>query len=280
MTPPPVPSHIQFPLPSSSCPIHIPTSMPQPPPPHSTHPLHIPIPMSQVLAQHMTSLMSQAPDPTTGSTISSAFLQALPEDIRQEVLNQERQIQESQRAREAAASAAAPGPQGPSEMDPATFLATLPPDLRQEILMTTDESVLQTLPLEVAAEAYAMRERERERAMRHLRNHRPLQVRPAPVRVGVRARGAACPHPGSQVHRTRVVCLGCPTCGRLPDANNAYAFAYAYACPHPCMQVRVRQHMCSHDGACTYTYTSAYNAQAVSRDGQVASKAKQGGSET
>eukprot|EP00667_Euglena_gracilis_P000039 EG_transcript_39 len=133
---------------------------------------------AEILAQHMTSLMTQAPDPATGSTISSAFLQALPEDIQAEVLEQERQVQAAQRrllSGEAAAGGGSTGVGGPADIDPATFLATLPPELRQDILLNSDDTVLSSLPADLVAEAYAIQEMERERALRHqLRAHRPV----------------------------------------------------------------------------------------------------------
>ena len=58
--------------------------------------------------------------------------------------------------------AAAEPPADPSnaeEMDQASFLATLNPELRNEILLTADESFLQSLPPQIVAEANALRER-------------------------------------------------------------------------------------------------------------------------
>eukprot|EP01119_Soliformovum_irregulare_P013378 TRINITY_DN3548_c0_g1_i1.p1 TRINITY_DN3548_c0_g1~~TRINITY_DN3548_c0_g1_i1.p1 ORF type:complete len:946 (+),score=374.07 TRINITY_DN3548_c0_g1_i1:113-2950(+) len=90
----------------------------------------------------------------SNSTLNPDFLAALPPDIAAEVLQNERQEQERRdREREAA------DPSHAEEMDNASFIATLPPDLREEILMTADEQLLQSLPPNLAAEAHAIRER-------------------------------------------------------------------------------------------------------------------------
>ncbi len=79
----------------------------------------------------------------------------------------------AQRRREAAERAAAGGGGGgaggggaPAEMDLATLLATFPPDVREEVLLTSEDSVLQTLPPALLAEANALRERYRNAVRR------------------------------------------------------------------------------------------------------------------
>jgi len=114
----------------------------------------------EVLAQHLREQRLTREQPPAESQISSEFLDALPAEIRAELLEQERA--ERRRAQAAAAAAAAapaaPAPTGPSDMDPASFLATLDPNLRQAVLLEQDENFLQTLPSALLAEAGAFRE--------------------------------------------------------------------------------------------------------------------------
>lgn len=110
-------------------------------------------------------------------------LAALPEDMRREAIAEARQDQQRGKSRwpsmlalvmhknsnistlpaaEREQQAAAEPPADPSnaeEMDQASFLATLNPELRNEILLTADESFLQSLPPQIVAEANALRER-------------------------------------------------------------------------------------------------------------------------
>ncbi|KAG9103766.1 hypothetical protein FRC06_008224 [Ceratobasidium sp. 370] len=89
--------------------------------------------------------------------ISADFLDALPPDIRAEILMQESAEQARlERARARAAEPAAPA--GPSDIDPASFLASLDPQLRQAVLMEQEEGFLQTLPSAMIAEASAFRD--------------------------------------------------------------------------------------------------------------------------
>jgi E3 ubiquitin-protein ligase HUWE1 len=98
-----------------------------------------------------------APTSVSTSTLNPDFLAALPPDIQAEVLAQERQEQERV-ARQAAADTSADTSLA-QEMDNASFIATLPPDLREEILLTQDETFISTLTPQLAAEAHAIRER-------------------------------------------------------------------------------------------------------------------------
>ncbi|KAF8750975.1 hypothetical protein RHS01_08862 [Rhizoctonia solani] len=112
----------------------------------------------------------------TDTGIDPTFLEALPDDMREEVLNQHCRVfgrppsgyraeilmQESaeqarmERARARAAEQTAAG--GPSDIDPASFLASLDPQLRQAVLLEQDDGFLQTLPSAMIAEATSMRE--------------------------------------------------------------------------------------------------------------------------
>jgi E3 ubiquitin-protein ligase HUWE1 len=91
--------------------------------------------------------------------ISREFLEALPPDIREELLQQEaqdrrRREREEERRRRVAANGGSTS-RG-EEMDPASFLASLDPTLRQAVLMEQDEEVLAQLPQAIAAEARAL----------------------------------------------------------------------------------------------------------------------------
>ena len=87
--------------------------------------------------------------------------------MRQEIIEQERQ-QQQRRQNETEAAA---DPSNAEDMDNANFLASLAPDLRQEILLTADETFLQSLPPQIVNEANILRERfqaqQRSRAEAH-----------------------------------------------------------------------------------------------------------------
>lgn len=65
-----------------------------------------------------------------------AVLSALPPEMQQEILEQERRRQESQRREQPA------DVRNAEEMDNASFIASLTTDLREEILTTADEAFL------------------------------------------------------------------------------------------------------------------------------------------
>ncbi|KAI4119480.1 MAG: hypothetical protein LQ345_000634 [Seirophora villosa] len=94
----------------------------------------------------------------TPSDISREFLEALPPDIREELLQQEAQDRRRrEREEERRRRAAESGaPARAEEMDPASFLASLDPGLRQAVLLDQDEEVLNQLPSAIAAEARAL----------------------------------------------------------------------------------------------------------------------------
>jgi hypothetical protein len=99
---------------------------------------------------------SQPSSGVSTSTLNPDFLAALPPDIQAEVLAQENADRERQRR---ATEQPVADPSRAQEMDNASFLATLPPDLREEILMTSDDSFIATLPPQLAAEAHTLQER-------------------------------------------------------------------------------------------------------------------------
>ncbi|KAI4262960.1 MAG: hypothetical protein L6R42_001875 [Xanthoria sp. 1 TBL-2021] len=92
------------------------------------------------------------------SDISREFLEALPPEIREELLQQEAQ---DRRRREREEDRRQRNPENGTatrgeEMDTASFLASLDPGLRQVVLMDQDEDMINQLPATIAAEARAL----------------------------------------------------------------------------------------------------------------------------
>ena len=119
------------------------------------------------------------------SEIDQEFLDALPAEIRDEIIQQERddrrrREREEQRRQAAANGSAAPAA-GPQEMDAASILATLPPALRQQILMEQDEEILQHLGPDFIAQARAG---ARDLPLSHVRNMAAARSRPAAAIAG------------------------------------------------------------------------------------------------
>ncbi|KAK2997133.1 hypothetical protein RJ639_026658, partial [Escallonia herrerae] len=108
---------------------------------------------AEVLASQQT-LPAQAPTyaPPTAEDIDPEFLAALPPDIQAEVLAQQRAQRVAQQAEGQ-----------PVDMDNASIIATFPADLREEVLLTSSEAVLSALPSPLLAEAQMLR----DRAMSH-----------------------------------------------------------------------------------------------------------------
>ncbi|KAL8872238.1 MAG: hypothetical protein Q9174_002099 [Haloplaca sp. 1 TL-2023] len=92
------------------------------------------------------------------SDISREFLEALPPNIRDELLQQEAQDRRRREREEERRRRATEGgpPARAEEMDTASFLASLDPGLRQTVLMDQDEEILAQLPQAIAAEARAL----------------------------------------------------------------------------------------------------------------------------
>ncbi|KAJ7188201.1 hypothetical protein C8R46DRAFT_1341056 [Mycena filopes] len=106
----------------------------------------------EVLNQHVRDQRASRIERPPDSQISTEFLDALPPEIRAEIIQQEA-IERARRQAEAAGPAGAP-----AEIDPASFIATLDPTLRQAVLLDQDDSFIQTLPSHMIAEAGAYRE--------------------------------------------------------------------------------------------------------------------------
>ena len=87
-------------------------------------------------------ILAQYQRPPRDQGLNEEFLQALPLELRNEVLAQNR-----------------PPPRPAAEMDNATFIASLTADLRREVLITANEEFLNTLPPDLVAEARLLQER-------------------------------------------------------------------------------------------------------------------------
>ncbi|KAK4341923.1 hypothetical protein RND71_037739 [Anisodus tanguticus] len=107
-------------------------------------------------AEVLASQQAQAQPPTytapTAEDIDPEFLAALPPDIQAEVLAQQRAQRVVQQAEGQ-----------PVEMDNASIIATFPADLREEVLLTSSEAVLSALPSPLLTEVQMLR----DRAMSH-----------------------------------------------------------------------------------------------------------------
>ncbi|TPX56315.1 hypothetical protein SpCBS45565_g08434 [Spizellomyces sp. 'palustris'] len=110
----------------------------------------------EVINQHLREQQRGQQATVPPPAISTEFLDALPADIREEVLQQERREQE-RRTRATRPAVADVAEAGPVELDPASFLATLDPQLRQTVLLEQDDGFLATLPPALVAEANAFR---------------------------------------------------------------------------------------------------------------------------
>lgn len=109
----------------------------------------------EVINQHVRDQRAARVERPADSQISPEFLDALPPEIRAELIQQER-IEQS---RHAPVPAPAPGPPGvAADIDPASFIASLDPQLRQVVLMDSDDGLLQTLPSYMIAEAGVYRD--------------------------------------------------------------------------------------------------------------------------
>ncbi|RAL53528.1 hypothetical protein DM860_015565 [Cuscuta australis] len=101
----------------------------------------------------------QNAEPRTTEDIDPEFLAALPPDIREEVLAQQR-AQRLQQSHELEGQ--------PVEMDTVSIIATFPSELREEVLLTSSDAILANLTPALVAEANLLRERFARRYNRSL----------------------------------------------------------------------------------------------------------------
>lgn len=129
----------------------------------------------EVLNQHVRDQRAARVERPADSQISPEFLDALPPEIRAEILQQE----SIERARQRVENASQPG--GVADLDPATFIASLDPQLRQVVLMDSDDMLIQSLPSQMLAEAGISRNHlQNIRAARPASTNRPQAAQPAP----------------------------------------------------------------------------------------------------
>jgi len=131
----------------------------------------------EVLNQHVRDQQAARIERPPDSQISSEFLDALPPEIRAEIIQQEAM----ERARRRTEETARPTREA-AEIDPASFIASLDPSLRQAVLLEQDEGFIQSLPSHMIAEAGAYRD--------ELNSGRPIvsrnAIRTAPAATQVR----------------------------------------------------------------------------------------------
>ncbi|KAF5393284.1 hypothetical protein D9757_000601 [Collybiopsis confluens] len=114
----------------------------------------------EVLNQHVRDQRAARVERPADSQISSEFLDALPPEIRAEIIQQEA-MERARRSAEEAQAATGTG-RAPAEIDPASFIASLDPTLRQAVLLDQDDGFIQSLPSHMIAEAGAYRSARRQ----------------------------------------------------------------------------------------------------------------------
>jgi len=110
----------------------------------------------EVLNQHVRDQRASRVERPPDSQISSEFLDALPPEIRAEIIQQERL--EQARRRVDVPSGDQPATGIPADIDPASFIASLDPQLRQVVLLDQDDGFIQTLPSHMIAEVGGYRD--------------------------------------------------------------------------------------------------------------------------
>lgn len=110
----------------------------------------------EVLTQHLRGMQESASrGDTRVEELVSTFLNALPQNVRRELMNEEQE----EPAATAGATETSEGAIVGDILDPATFFASLDPDLRRTLLLEQDDETLESLPAELAAEARMFRNR-------------------------------------------------------------------------------------------------------------------------
>ncbi|ONM32432.1 E3 ubiquitin-protein ligase UPL1 [Zea mays] len=107
---------------------------------------------SEVLSSRQNQVTQTSNDqPQNDGDIDPEFLAALPLDIREEVLAQQRSQRIQQQSQELEGQ--------PVEMDAVSIIATFPSEIREEVLLTSPDTLLATLTPALVAEANMLRER-------------------------------------------------------------------------------------------------------------------------
>lgn len=137
----------------------------------------------EVVNQHIRDQRAARVERPADSQISSEFLDALPPEIRAEILQQERVEQARRRVEVGAANQGANTVA--AEIDPASFIASLDPQLRQDVLMDQDDGFISSLPAHMIAEAGTYRDRAPRRTIPRqnaARSHDPHHPAPPAAR--------------------------------------------------------------------------------------------------
>lgn len=129
----------------------------------------------EVLNQHFREQHAARADLGPDSQISPEFLDALPPEIRAEILQQER----AERARHGQQDVqGAHANAGPAEINAADFIASLDPQLRHVVLLDSDDAILQSLPPHMIAEAGIIRDGAH---IHHIRREPPVARVPTAI---------------------------------------------------------------------------------------------------
>ncbi|KAL3617821.1 hypothetical protein CASFOL_038142 [Castilleja foliolosa] len=123
----------------------------------------------------------QNPEPQNNGDIDPEFLAALPPDIREEVLSQQRAQRLLHQSQELDGQ--------PVEMDTVSIIATFPSDIREEVLITSSDDILANLTPALVAEANMLRERFAHRYNQTLFGVHPRNRRGESSRRGDRLDG-------------------------------------------------------------------------------------------
>lgn len=132
----------------------------------------------EVLNQHVRDQRAARVERPADSQISPEFLDALPPELRAEIIQQESAERARRRPEPPVNQVAAP-----SDIDAADFLASLDPQLRQVVLMDSDDVFLQTLPSHMIAEAGIFRDNQREPPRARVESSAPRTNVPQPVSI-------------------------------------------------------------------------------------------------
>ncbi|KAK7472586.1 E3 ubiquitin-protein ligase tom1 [Stygiomarasmius scandens] len=144
----------------------------------------------EVLNQHVRDQRAARVERPPDSQISAEFLDALPPEIRAEIIQQEAMERARRSTEEAQAALAAPPVA--ADIDPASFIASLDPGLRQAVLMDQDDGFIQSLPSHMIAEAGAYRDGSHRRIHIGSRGVRSIPSSTAPRKL-------ATPHDAIQL---------------------------------------------------------------------------------
>lgn len=115
----------------------------------------------EVIAQTVSTRRSQAREQAAAegenTEVFQEFLEALPDELRMEIVQQERQERRRREREDQRRQAAAAGQDSvAADMDPASILMTFPEALREQVLLDQGDDLMEHLPPELAAEARAI----------------------------------------------------------------------------------------------------------------------------